>query len=497
MLPLNTILEGKELEELLEKKAKNYENSIIDKLSQFDPNKLFYVWRNFIWYVEEFINIGFELQDDELNRFASCRIDYNCVLNGSLNTPIEIVKNKFGFEVVERFKKLLMMISCIKLIYDLHSIDIMNFSTIGDAMEFMQSRRCHYHTLLKLIPIYAKGEKTLELKDAMNEFQYYVDICMVGITTAYQRITQLKCIKGIKGVVTQIGIEFNKEFSPLEDFFCNPIRLSQLDLIKFTNSPKVQNPSRQGKLYSIEELKEMIHNDGVLFSDYGLNQHRHYKMILKLLDDIIPFFTNEYFIDIAENDFIKIQKKYENLCLGNEYEDYEEIASSVVPFVKCGSYYYSNNYAVLRFMENEIYSVLYNIRRYQIKSGFIFEEKVAKVLEKYGFKRDRSVKRIKRKEFDVVCIKDDCIYNFQCKNNFFNVKDFGSTYISMLCKSNKRLESLYERALIKEEKRESLLIKKIGISKIKHFVVSRFPVFTNNPRIINYNDLEKTISKLR
>lgn len=496
MLSPNTILEGKALEELLERGANEHEISIIDKLEQFDPNNLFHIWRNFIWYVEEFINIGFELQDDELNRFASCRIDYNCVLNGSLNTPIEIVKNKFGSEVAGRFQKLLMMIYCMKSIYDSYSIDIMNFNTVGEALSFMQSRRFHYHTLLKLIPIYSKGEKTLDLIDVMNEFEYYVDICMVGITTAYQQIAQLKCIKGIKGVITQNGIEFNKEFSPLEDYFCNPIRLSQLDLIKFTNLPKVQNPSRQGKLYSIEELKEMIHNDGVLFSDYGLNHHRHYKMILKLLDDIIPFFTNEYFIDIAENDFIKIQKKYENLCLCNEYEDYEEIASSVVPFVKCGSYYYSNNYAVLRFIENEIYSILYKIRRYQIKSGFIFEEKVTQVLEKYGYKRDRSVKRIKRKEFDVVCVKGDCIYNFQCKNNYINVKDFGLSYISMLCNANKRLESLYEKALRKEEKRENLLIKKIGISNIKHFVVSRFPIFTNNPRIINYNDLEKLLKTL-
>lgn len=496
MLSPNTILEGKALEELLERGANEHEISIIDKLEQFDPNNLFHIWRNFLWHVEEFLNMGFELQNDELTRFTSCRIDYEYVLNGSLNTPVEIVKSKFGCNVAERLHKLLMMISCIKKSYDLRHLNIMNFNTVGEALSFMQSRRFHYHTLLKLIPIYSKGEKTLDLIDVMNEFEYYVDICMVGITTAYQRIAQLKCIKGIKGVITQNGIEFNKEFSPLEDFFCNPIRLSQLDLIKFTNLPKVQNPSRQGKLYSIEELKEMIHNDGVLFSDYGLNHHRHYKMILKLLDDIIPFFTNEYFIDIAENDFVKIQKKYENLCLGNEYEDYEEIASSVVPFVKCGSYYYSNNYAVLRFIENEIYSILYKIRRYQIKSGFIFEEKVTQVLEKYGYKRDRSVKRIKRKEFDVVCVKGDCIYNFQCKNNYINVKDFGLSYISMLCNANKRLESLYEKALRKEEKRENLLIKKIGISNIKHFVVSRFPIFTNNPRIINYNDLEKLLKTL-
>ena len=219
MLSPNTILEGKALEELLERGANEHEISIIDKLEQFDPNNLFHIWRNFLWHVEEFINMGFELQNDELTRFTSCRIDYEYVLNGSLNTPVEIVKSKFGCNVAERLHKLLMMISCIKKSYDLRHLNIMNFNTVGEALSFMQSRRFHYHTLLKLIPIYSKGEKTLDLIDVMNEFEYYVDICMVGITTAYQRIAQLKCIKGIKGVITQNGIEFNKVFCPLEVFF--------------------------------------------------------------------------------------------------------------------------------------------------------------------------------------------------------------------------------------------------------------------------------------
>ena len=42
MLPLNTILEGKALEELLEREANKHEISIIDKLSQFGPNELFH-----------------------------------------------------------------------------------------------------------------------------------------------------------------------------------------------------------------------------------------------------------------------------------------------------------------------------------------------------------------------------------------------------------------------------------------------------------------------
>lgn len=49
----------------------------------------------------------------------------------------------------------------------------------------------------------------------------------------------------------------------------------------------------------------------------------------------------------------------------------------------------------------------------------------------------------------------------------------------------------HETALWKEEGREHLLKEKIGIEKVNHFVVSRFPVITDNERVIPFNRFDE------
>ncbi|MGH2199034.1 hypothetical protein ACQ1Z2_15920, partial [Enterococcus faecalis] len=59
-------------------------------------------------------------------------------------------------------------------------------------------------------------------------------------------------------------------------------------------------------------------------------------------------------------------------------------------------------------------------RRFQIHTSFIFEDMVKRDLSAMGF-QVTDVKRINRKEFDVVAVHRDVIYNFQCKNNWIDL----------------------------------------------------------------------------
>lgn len=54
---------------------------------------------------------------------------------------------------------------------------------------------------------------------------------------------------------------------------------------------------------------------------------------------------------------------------------------------------------------------------------------------------------------------------------------------------NRQLDRYYARALAKEQTREQLLKDKLGLSEVKHLVVSRFPAATSNARIIPYSRL--------
>src|SRR5256885_9694685 len=54
-------------------------------------------------------------------------------------------------------------------------------------------------------------------------------------------------------------------------------------------------------------------------------------------------------------------------------------------------------------------------KRFQIRAGFIFERAVAEALKQQGFEV-QGIKRINHHEFDVVTLRQDVIWNVQCKD---------------------------------------------------------------------------------
>lgn len=64
------------------------------------------------------------------------------------------------------------------------------------------------------------------------------------------------------------------------------------------------------------------------------------------------------------------------------------------------------------------------------------------------------IKRINRKEFDVVTTLGDTIHNFQCKNNWIDLNRVERDP-KLYARYNRRLTRYYKRALVKERRRES------------------------------------------
>ena len=94
----------------------------------------------------------------------------------------------------------------------------------------------------------------------------------------------------------------------------------------------------------------------------------------------------------------------------------------------------------------------------------------------------------------MVCVKDDVIYNFQCKNNYMSVASIGVKESDVASRYNRRLMNYYDAAFRKEVNREQLLTEKLGLEEIKNLVVSRFPVVTDNKFIIPFNRLEEWLA---
>ena len=119
-------------------------------------------------------------------------------------------------------------------------------------------------------------------------------------------------------------------------------------------------------------------------------------------------------------------------------------------------------------------------------SGWLhFEDHVKAGLARQGFAIQEIV-RINRQEFDVVTVRDGVVWNVQCKNNFVELDRVDSDAVAF-ARYNSGLVRAYEKALAKEAKREQLLKDKLAIDDVQHMVVSRFPVVTDNPRIVVFS----------
>ena len=98
----------------------------------------------------------------------------------------------------------------------------------------------------------------------------------------------------------------------------------------------------------------------------------------------------------------------------------------------------------------------------------------------------QDIVRINRQEFDVVTVREGIIWNVQCKNNFVDLESVDSD-AAAFARYNCSLVRSYERALKKEYNREHLLSKKLLLENVQHMIVSRFPVVTDNSRIVVFS----------
>lgn len=473
------ILEGNELINSLEEKNCNFVNELKLQMECCDKNSLFTTWFNFVRMVEEFINIRYELGVTYSLISKSVHIKKKC----EMDMLTSAIKDIFGQEVMKHFEELVGVF----LIYDI---------TIDELWHFLQKRRLHIMTILNLIPIYANGNIIISPSDISCIIKKWIDEKLMNITTGCQTILVAKCLPTFFVEINQSKVRFSYDYTHLEDEYLEPQRLSIVDLEKYRSIRfKERKFKKTQSICSLEEYDINLYNDTLYYKKYGILQNKKYQSLIAFMNDMKVYIKDEYRIEVPQKDFEQIRKRYEELDLYKEMDDFYDIQNSRYGFVKLGNTYFSTYFMLTRYYVNCLENILRRNKTFQIDSGYVFEEKVKEIVVKYGFIVQKGCKRIDHKEFDVVCVKDDIIYNFQCKNNYLNVASIGIKENDVARVYNGKLIKYYEGALQKEKNRENLLMKKLGINKIKHLVVSRFPVITDNESIIPFNRLEEWLGK--
>lgn len=494
--PTKTVIEGKELDAFFEEQIENLKGEFTTFLSQFDATDLFHKWREFIRHIDELYNITSLTTPEETKVLESCSLD---ICNDHLfGRVVEIVGNKYGKAVQCRFIKTCLMLSALNYAYSntgqLHNC----CRLLREAIDRCQKMRLYYVTMLLFIPKYAKGRKKVDYIDLLNFFQPQIDGSLVNIRTAYNALMVNKCIDDYKAELQPLGLTFNFVYDYLEADALEPVRLSIVDVLDNMTKEELGKVPCFGvhQLCGYDEMMEGVSVSSAAFDKYGLNELEEYKEMVNMAHELKAFLHDDYAFIIPQESFRLLQDKYPHLYLTCDSDNFEDMLNARPAFFQFDDMFYSSVLFYQRFMVNREQRMLEKKKKFQIDSGFVFEKKIKNMLVNFGYDVKEGTKRIKRKEFDVVCVKEDgCVYNFQCKNNYLTISQQGKDWSDYTCSAIRKLNRYYEYALQKEDKRDYLLKDKLGLNMVKSYVISRFPVITRNPRIINFNQLEAWLYK--
>ena len=482
-------IEGEALVDFMKERIQECINKLKEQLSCYDTNSIFSVWFYFVRQVEEFINVYYELGCGFVSISKHIHIGNDC----EMKLIISVIEDTFGQNVLARFQELVSLFVgfTTEELIDNQVVRV-PIETLYDMWDYLQKRRLHIMTILNLIPMYANGDKAFGHEEIRNKTVEWIERILMNITLGCHAIMESKCLPDFHGEMTSKGVRFSHHYSHLEDMFMEPQRLTILDLEKYRSIRFEERRCKETlSICSLEEFDITLYNDTLYYERYGLLDNKKYQSLVAFMNNMKGYFKDDYLIEVSHADFVSICQQYKELDLYREMDDFYDIQNSRYGFVRVEDTYYSTYFMLIRYYVNYIEKLLRRNKRYQIDSGFIFEDKVKEIAEKYGFDVKRGCKRIDHREFDVVCIKDDTIYNFQCKNNYMSVSSIGIKESVKASRYNRRLVSYYEKALKDEFDKEHHLVEKLGVDKIKHFVISRFPVITNNENIIPFNRLEE------
>jgi len=348
-----------------------------------------------------------------------------------------------------------------------------------------------------------KGSRKLEPEHAFDVLLPIVEYCCISFTGWNWKGVLAEIFRDFTLTSDGIGSYASHEYDPLESAFLEPETVGLLDMYT-QRSDQVELPRRESldetKIFSAPELRNGVRLIQAAYECFGLNDLE-FATLARLISAFSRSCEQNYFIRIETSRFRAILRaqtafnadELERLLV-NRVGDFAAASNSFEPFIETGGYMVSNVNLLTRFLNAFKNIHLGSRKRFQIHAGFIFEDKVAADLARYGFKVT-DITRINRQEFDVVTILGDVIHNFQCKNNWIDLGKLESDR-RLLARYNRRLDRYYRTALRKEVEREGLLLEKLKAARIEHYVVSRFPVITENPCVINYNRLSERVSSI-
>lgn len=495
-------LSGADAEALLLDQISQHSAGIRSTLSAFDANSATSAWMRTLRGIEEFINIPrFGLEDEDIvHELLAIRLDDTMLPRHVARVQAMLIA-ELAVPVVDRFVQTLIMVSAIGEAFRLSGLECgEELRSIAGVVSYFQSRRRQMVALMYCIPVECTGTQSVVSLDALNVFLPVVELSCVGLTGLYRSLIMARTYVDFVLTVESGRCNGNYFLEILDEAFLEPDRVAITEVAPDRiESDKLQQRLvlPKGQIFSAAELCNDLMVMEASYAEFDLGKTE-FGSMARFIATCCQYVRDDYYISISGLELRNLM----SLCglsttaqrrlvyCGNSFE---EAVNSFAPFITIGRTAMTTVTLLSRFAYSWKTFCLNRIKRFQIRSGFIFEEEVKKALAQQGF-FIHGIKRIEGREFDVVATKKNTIYNIQCKNNLLDLTRMEQDP-KLFVRYNQRLDKYFARALRKEEERENLLLAKLGLSAVEHIVVSKFPLATKNPRVMAFREISQFSSR--
>lgn len=469
-----------------------HERRIADALAPHDPVTATLAWFDTLRAIEECINLPHHAWSNQSILSALSTLPVMGILNqpAKLRQTRDILAIEFTEPFANRFAQLMMQAAAIGMSFDGHGFAHVSvgFMTVGSMIGYLMSRRRHMVAMLHALPFLCRGRIKVDPLDTLNLFLPAIEMDALLLVGAEQALL-------IKASAVRLKLQGDAapDYALLDPMFLEPER-SRITEMPTTEAGAAifagREPLATDRLFSAAELRNDILAVQAAYAEFDLSGTEFAAaadFVRRLSTDHIE---RDFWIAIRPLALAKLfdscdaPQSLRRAVVHNE-ANFSACLSTYAPLVLVNGMYRTTVTLLSRFIYHWRAVSLDRNKRYQIRAGFIFEAAVADELGQQGF-AVQAITRINRHEFDVVTVRDGIIWNVQCKNNFLDLERLEADPVRF-AKYNVMLVRGYERALQKEREREDLLTVKLGTTRIEHMLVSRFPVVTDNPRMVPFS----------
>jgi hypothetical protein len=323
--------------------------------------------------------------------------------------------------------------------------------SVGNTMNYFDTRRALLVATLQLIPHICKGEKKVQFTEMLNEMLPLIETNLAGLSSSYFSLMKREANAG------------TNNHDHLEYLFADPIMMSLFDQAKFGEQERPEMEFQempQGQLHSYVQLYNFLSQFGVA-SDI-------YTELRYLVKTLKNYCKDDYTIIVPASAFEALIKDLIHIkpFLFLSDINYYNAVHSIAPFVMMNGNVRTSVTLLSAFINQIKAKAASRSKVFQAESGANFEKMVSEILEENGF-NITAIKRINRKEFTLITKNHD----FFCKDNITDFVRVNNDY--------KKLARLNRLRIIHYEKEVDN----------NNFVISRYPVISSLSGIVNFDEL--------